>query len=84
MTNKKYILKIDSSSWYRAHESAYLKITSPSGKTVTLYKKKMPYKGADELRNLIHDMAGKALDSGKNYFEYPATIDQMILLVTIL
>lgn len=36
---KKYKLKIDMSYWYYPIEEAHIKVTSPTGKTLTIYKK---------------------------------------------
>ena len=41
IVNQKYNCKIDYSSWMRSHESAWLSITSPTGKSITIYKAKI-------------------------------------------
>jgi hypothetical protein len=36
---KEFICKIDTSNWMRSYENAFVRVMSPSGKSVDIYKK---------------------------------------------
>lgn len=49
---KTFACTSDNSSWMRSHESSYLYITSPSGKTISIKKSKMSF-FTDEERAIV-------------------------------